>query len=202
MKTRTIACDLSKKDTPKTIYEWCISENIIIDTIVNNAGRALFGKFNNLHIEEQMNMIDLNISSLVQLNYYFIPDLLKLSRGYILNVASIAALYPLPCYSVYGATKSFVLSYTEALRQELINSNIIVSCLCPGDTNTDFFINAGNVYKRKPTMSAQFVASVAIDSLFKNKSIIYPGSGTKLMSKIPRSILKRIIFKRMEKYNI
>lgn len=118
IKVLTMACDLSVKDTPKAIYEWCKNKDIVIDTIVNNAGRGLFGQFSSLDIKEQMNMIELNISGLVQ------------------------------HYSVYGATKAFVLSYTEALRQELSTSNINVSCLCPGDTNTEFLKMLGILVKR------------------------------------------------------
>lgn len=197
----TIPCDLSEKETPKVIYEWCKEKNIIIDTIVNDAGRGLFGQFNNLDIEDQINMINLNISSLVKLNYYFIPDLLKLSRGYILNVASIAALYPLPYYSVYGATKAFVLSFTEALRYELHDSNIIVSCLCPGDTDTNFFKNAGNQKKRRPATSPHIVANVAVNSLYKNEAVIFPAKA-KFIAKIPRYILKKKILKRISNYKV
>ncbi|HPR92975.1 MAG TPA: SDR family oxidoreductase [Syntrophomonadaceae bacterium] len=201
VKILTMPCDLSEKETPKAIYEWCKGKDIIIDTIVNNAGRGLFGQFNNIDIEEQINMINLNISSLVMLNYYFIPDLLKLSKGFILNVASIAALYPLPYYSVYGATKAFVLSFTEALRYELRNSNIIVSCLCPGDTDTNFFINAGNEKRKKPSTSPHVVADVAVRSLFRDEPVIFPDKA-KLIAKIPRFILKKKVFKRISKYKV
>jgi short-subunit dehydrogenase len=199
IKVFTIPCDLSQKETPKFIYEWCKEKNIIIDTVVNDAGRGLFGDFSKLDIEKQMNMIELNVSSLVKMNYYFIPELLKLPKAYILNVASIAALYPLPFYSVYGATKAFVLSFTEALRYELSNSNISVCCLCPGDTDTDFFINAGNKNKKNSMVSPSLVADVAVNSLLKNESVIFPAKA-KLMSKTPRFILKKMVFKRISKY--
>lgn len=201
VKVLTIPCDLSLKETPKIIYEWCKEKNIIIDTIINNAGMGLFGQFHSLDMEEQLSMIELNINCLVKLNYYFIPDLLKLSKGYILNVASIAALYPLPYYSVYGATKAFVLSFTEALRHELSNSNIIVSCLCPGDTDTNFFKNAGNMSKKKPMMSSKYVADAAVSSLLMDKPVIYPGT-TKLITKIPRAILRKIVIKRISHYKL
>ncbi|MEN6349759.1 MAG: SDR family oxidoreductase [Syntrophomonas sp.] len=199
VKVLVIPCDLSEKENPKAVYEWCKKKGIVIDTIVNNAGRGLFGQFNSIDIEEQINMINLNISSLVMLNYYFIPDLLKLSKGFILNVASIAALYPLPYYSVYGATKAFVLSFTEALRYELRNSNVIVSCLCPGDTDTNFFINAGNKEKKRPSNSPHSVAYVAVNSLSQGEPVIF-NNKAKFIAKMPRSILKKKVFKRMSKY--
>lgn len=196
-----VSIDLLEENASKSIYEWCKERNIKIQAIINNAGVGLFGEFHNLSVEKQISMIALNINSLVGLVHYFIPELKKRKKGYILNVASIAALYPLPYYSVYGATKAFVLSFTEALRHELRHSNITVSCLCPGDTNTNFFKNAGNTNQKKFLMPPENVAKVAVDSLLKNKSVIFPGN-MKLISKIPRFILKKIIARRVSKYEL
>ncbi|MCO7127700.1 SDR family NAD(P)-dependent oxidoreductase [Sporolactobacillus shoreicorticis] len=120
---------------------------------------------------------------------------------HIVNVASLAALYPLPYYSVYGASKAFVLSFSEALNYELRHSAISVSCLCPGDTNTNFFYNAGNTNKKKSLMSAERVAKAAVDGLYNKKTTIFPGS-MKLISKIPRAVLKKVIAMRVSKYKI
>lgn len=196
-----VSINLQEENAAKSIYEWCQTRNIKVDALINNAGTGLFGAFDKLSIDEQINMIALNVNSLVRLAYYFVPDLKKHKKGYILNVASIAAFYPLPYYSVYGATKAFVLSFTEALRHELRHSTITVSCLCPGDTNTNFFNNAGNTNKKRSLMSPKSVAKVAVDSLFDNKSVIFPGN-MKLVSKVPRFILKKIIARRVSKYKL
>ncbi|MDP4094990.1 MAG: SDR family oxidoreductase [Bacillota bacterium] len=201
VKVLTMPCDLTEKDSPKSIYLWCKENNIIVDTIINNAGMGLFGEFFKQDIEKQMSLIELNINCLVKLTYYFLPDLLKLSKGYILNVASIAALYPLPYYCVYGATKAFVLSFTEALRFEMRDSNVTISCLCPGDTDTDFFVNAGNVKKKKPTQPPSIVADTAVRLLMKNEPVIFPANAN-MMSKIPRRILKKMVFKRISSYKV
>ncbi|NOU78008.1 SDR family NAD(P)-dependent oxidoreductase [Paenibacillus sp. LMG 31459] len=87
------------------MYEWCKERNILIDTVVNNAGAGMFGEFERLDVDEQIRMIELNIHALVKITHYFLPDLLELSKGSILNVASVAALYPLPYYCVYGALR-------------------------------------------------------------------------------------------------
>ncbi|MBY9081802.1 SDR family oxidoreductase [Paenibacillus sp. HN-1] len=194
-------CDLSEKEAPRSINEWCKSQNIIIDTLVNNAGAGMFGEFDHLDIDEQIRMIELNIHALVKLTHHFLPDLMTVSKGSILNVASIAALYPLPYYSVYGATKAFVLSFTEALRYEMRHTKLKISCLCPGDTDTNFFHHAGNENKKTSLMSPQQVAEIAVMKLMENVPVIFPGS-MKLVSKIPGFILRRIVFRRVTKYKL
>lgn len=194
-----VALDLMKKNAAESIYMWCKQRKLTIGTIINNAGAGLFGEFHTLNLEDQLNIITLNINSLVGITHYFIPDLKQLEKGYILNVASIAALYPLPYYSVYGATKAFVLSFSEALRHELRLSNITVRCLCPGDTDTDFFRNARNTNLKKSLMPPEQVAKAAVDSLYSNTPVIFPGN-MKLISMIPRLLLKKIITKRVSKY--
>jgi len=119
-------------------------------------------------------MIKLNIISLVALTHYFLPDITSCPEGYILNVASIVALYPLPYTSVYGATKAFVLSFTKALRYEVRKTNVTVSCLCPGDTNTNFMIHAGGRKLKTQTAAPEEVAKVAMRSLLKHKAVIFP----------------------------
>lgn len=121
--------------------------------------------------------------------------------GSILNVASMAALYPLPYYSVYGATKAFVLSFTEALRYEMRHTKLKISCLCPGDTDTNFFHHAGNENKKTSLMPPQLVAETAVMKLMGNVPVIFPGS-MKLVSKIPGFILRRIVFRRVTTYKL
>ncbi|WP_310832472.1 SDR family NAD(P)-dependent oxidoreductase [Paenibacillus pedocola] len=196
-----VSLDLTEKNAAESIYMWCKQRNITIDAIINNAGAGLFGEFHTLNLDDQLNIIALNINSLVGITHYFIPDLEQLEKGYILNVASIAALYPLPYYSVYGATKAFVLSFSEALRHELRHSNITVSCLCPGDTNTDFFRNARNTNIKKSLMPPEQVAKAAVDALYRNTPVVFPGN-MKLISMIPRLLLKKIISRRVSKYNL
>ncbi|MDP4146026.1 MAG: SDR family oxidoreductase, partial [Bacillota bacterium] len=180
-----ISVDLSKEDSAKYIYNWCKENEIQVDCLINNAGAAVFGEFEKLDIEKQTEIINLNVNSLVKLSRYFISELIKCSKGYILNVASIAAFYPLPYYSVYGATKAFVLSFTEALRFEMRNYNVNVCCLCPGDTETNFFKNAGNKNSKKNLMSPKIVAEIAVSGLLNNEALIRP-KYVKNMTLIPR----------------
>lgn len=201
VKVFILPIDLLKKESPKIIYDWCMENNIQISSLINNAGAAIFGEFDKLDIEKQTNIINLNISNLVKLTYYFISELKKCPKGYVLNVASVAAFYPLPYYSVYGATKAFVLSFTEALRFEMRDSNLNICCLCPGDTDTNFFNSAGNKNKKKSLMSPQIVAKIAVSSLFNNEALIRP-KAVKLITRIPRCILTKLIARRVSKYKL
>lgn len=199
VKVFSIVIDLCAEGAAKTVFDQCAEKGFIVDTLVNNAGAACFGAFDRLDIENQMNTIKLNINSLVELTHYFIPQLKKLSSGYILNVASIVSLYPVPYFSVYAATKAFVLSFTQAVRYELRNTNIKVSCLCPGDTGTGFFDNAGLKNAKVSFMPPETVAKIAVDGLYRNKAVIFP-KYVKYIAGTPKFILKRVVAAKISEY--
>ncbi len=115
-----------------------------VDLLVNNAGFGLRGVFADQPIERLAEMIELNVSALVKLTHLTLPQLIERGRGGVLNVASNAAFQPLPYMAIYGATKSFVLSFSEALHVEVANAGVTVLGLCPGGTKTDFHAVAGN----------------------------------------------------------
>src|SRR5690606_25012309 len=100
-------------------------------------------RFSEIALEDYLDMMKLNQSRMVALCYTFLPMLQETASAHILNVSSVAAYQPTPFLSVYAATKSFVLMFSKALRQELIHTNTNVSCVCPGPTDTDFYLNAG-----------------------------------------------------------
>ena len=199
VKAYYLAINLCESDSAKYIYDWCKSNNLIINVLVNNAGVGWFGNFNETDLTKHLNIIELNITSLVTLTHYFLDDMKKLPEAYILNVASIVSLYPLPYNSVYAATKAFVLSFTQALRYELKNTGITASCLCPGDTDTGFFENAGGRKLNRKTMSPEVVAQIAVNSLHKKKSVIYP-KYVKLLSMLPKTMLAFFVSIIVSKY--
>ncbi|WP_028980883.1 SDR family NAD(P)-dependent oxidoreductase [Sporocytophaga myxococcoides] len=138
----TIEKDLSKKDAPFEVCEEIRSKNIQIDILVNNAGQGAYGKFSETDINRELEIIQLNIAAYVVLTKYFLKDMLSRNEGRILNVASIAGKMPGPWQSVYHGTKAFVLSWTEAIQQEIKDTNITITSLLPGATATDFFHKA------------------------------------------------------------
>ena len=192
----TESLDLSDSDNCYKLYEKYKGK---IDILVNNAGFGLIGVFNKTDIKKEFNMIDLNIKAYHLLTKLFLSDFISKNKGYILNVASSAAFQPGPLMATYYATKAYVHSFTLAIYEELkkINSNVHVSCLCPGPVNTNFNKVANCEFTVK-ALSSEFVAKYAIDKMFKNKLLIIPGFTMRLayyFSKIcPLKLKLKIIY--------
>ncbi len=189
----TIAQDLSEINSAETVYAKVKEENIQIDVLINNAGFGKVGAFVDEEVSTLSEMIDLNIRTLTELTALVLPEMLERNNGKILNVASTAAFQSLPTFSVYAATKSYVLSLTEALHYELKDSNISVTALCPGPTSTGFAkrANAEALTLFKNVMSSQEVAQAAYDALMKNKMTLITGLSNKLLAYFTRLIPSR-----------
>lgn len=186
IKVKIISRDLSNPNSPKEVYNEIKQKNIFINILVNNAGYATFGKFYDLDIEKELNMIQLNVVTLVHLTKLFLDDMIKYNEGKILNVASTAAFQPGPLMANYYASKAYVLSFSEALNEELKDRNISISALCPGATSTGF-VKRANMEKSKlfhalKPMHPQKVAEIAYNGLMNKKQVIIPGFRNKLLA--------------------
>ena len=172
--------------------------------LVNNAGFGLFGEFENTKLERELDMIDLNIKTVHTLTKLFLRDFIYENKGYILNVASSAAYFSGPLMSTYYATKAYVLHLTEAIQEEVKQSgkDVYVGCLCPGPVDTEFNKVAGVKFGIK-SLSKEYVASYAIDKMFKKKKIIIPGFKMKaviVLSKlVPRKLATHINYYNQQK---
>jgi len=192
------AVDLSAPGAAEQIATWCSQKPVSI--LVNNAGYGLWGDFETLDLAGQMSMIKVNIDALVELCYYFIPVLRPQKQAYILNVASTAAYQAVPTLAIYAATKAYVLSFSRALRYELKDSPVSVSCLCPGPTDTGFAQRAGMEalaeLAAKFNMSADDVAGIGLKGMFRKKAEIIPGILNKVSAAAvafsPKSFIERV----------
>ena len=144
--------------------------------LINNAGFGICGKFDEIDLNTEMEMINTNIRAVHILTKLFLKDMKKRDSGYILNVASSAAFEPGPLMATYYSTKAYVLHLTEAIAYDLKkdDSNVHISCLCPGPVDTNFNEVAGVKFAMKP-LTAEYVAKYAVDQMFKNKLLIVPG---------------------------
>ncbi len=192
-----VCMDLSVVDNCVKLYENFKDENI--DVLINNAGFGMYGNFDILDMNKEIEMINVNILACDILTKLFLKDMKKRDAGYILNVGSIAGFMPGPLMSSYYASKSYVVKLTQAIRKELkkSKSGVSVSVLCPGPVNTNFNSIAGVKFAVRP-LSSEYVAKYAVDMMFKKKLVIVPGFTIKLarfFSKFtPDNILAEITY--------
>jgi short-subunit dehydrogenase len=181
IKASFLAVDLTKEDSAAKISQWINENNFPLSILVNNAGYGLWGGFDELTLEEQVNMLQINTVSILKITYLVLPLLKKQSQSFILNVASTAAYQAVPRLNVYSASKAFVLQFSRALKYELKDSNVSVTCLSPGATATDFMDRAGMKTKEMQKRAAKFnmnsenVAAFAVRGMFNKKAEIIPG---------------------------
>ncbi|WP_345955701.1 SDR family oxidoreductase [Mucilaginibacter sp. PAMB04168] len=138
----TMAKDLFKREEAFAVYDEIKAQGIQVDVLVNDAGQGLYGEFKDTDLNRELDIIQLNIGATVILTKCFLQDMVARNDGKILQLASIASKTPGPWQSVYHGTKAFVLSFSEAIREELRDTNITVTALLPGATDTDFFNKA------------------------------------------------------------
>ena len=139
----TIAKDLFNRNEAFALCDEIKTAGITIDILVNDAGQGLYGEFKDTDIQRELDIVELNISSLLIITKFFLKEMTERNSGKILNLASIASKVPGPWQSVYHGTKAFVLSFTEAIREEVKDFDITITALMPGATDTDFFNKAG-----------------------------------------------------------
>jgi short-subunit dehydrogenase len=171
--------DLSANDAADKVFEWIQKNNFDVKVLVNNAGYGLWGAFEKSDLTEQLNMMQLNMQTMTSLTYKMLPILHKHSQAFILNVASTAAYQAVPTLAVYAGCKSYVVLFTRGLRAELKNSNISVTCLSPGTTDTNFMDRARmDLLKERAakfSMKVEDVARIAVTGMLSGKSEIIPG---------------------------
>ena len=172
-----LPADLSRSESIKSIEDYVEQNRLQIGYLVNNAGFGDYGRFTERDLQKYREMLALNINTLMELTYIYAQKMVERGKGRILNVSSIAALQPVPLMAVYGATKAFVLSFTEAIRNELKKTGVSITALLPGPTATNFFnqAEAYNVPMFRLVMSPRKVALGAYKALMKGKKRVIPG---------------------------
>ncbi len=139
VKTHVESIDLASTNGADLLYDSLAHEGIVVDVLVNNAGFGLHGDYIETDAKRERQMIDLNVSALTRLTRLFLPGMMSRRSGYVMQVASVAGFFPGAFMSVYYATKAYVLSFSEALSEELQGTGVSVTVLCPGATKTEFF---------------------------------------------------------------
>jgi uncharacterized protein len=197
-KPLVVELDLGAPEADAKLEEALTATGLTVHMLINNAGFGLIGPMLKLDAAEQLAIVDLNVRALTALTLRFLPQVVA-AKGGVLNVASIAGFMPGPNFTVYYATKAYVLSFTEALAQEMAPLGVNVTCLCPGPVTTGFQTRAGMEFNgamaaMKPALvSAAEVARQGYDGLMAGKRVVIPGLANKIMLAMvrmtPRAIL-------------
>ena len=176
--------DLFNPNAASEIYDAVKQKGIEVEFLINDAGQGEWGNFIDIELERSLDIIQLNIVSLVSLTKYFLTDMTANNRGKIMQLGSEAGKMPIPLLSIYAATKAFVVSFGEALANELKDTNITVTVLLPGATDTDFFhkAHAENTvtYKEEKLATAEDVAKDGYEALMNGESSVISGAKAKL----------------------
>ncbi|MDF7814293.1 SDR family oxidoreductase [Hymenobacter sp. YC55] len=201
IKAHVLPCDLASAGAAERVAEWVSTQAQELTVLINNAGYGIWGRFEELTLAEQQNMLQLNMHLPVALTHLLLPALHRQPKAYILNVASTAAYQAVPTLTLYAASKAFLLSFSRGLRYELRESGVSVSCLSPGATTTDFADRAGmsaglQETANKVSMTPAQVAQAGIAALLAGEAEIIPGALNKISSKltglVPKALTEKI----------
>jgi uncharacterized protein len=204
---RVIAADLAAADGPRRLLERLAQEGVQVDVLVNNAGYGGFGAFAETDWADKAGMLQLNVASLTELTQRLLPGMVARKRGGVLNLASTAAFQPGPLTAVYAASKAYVLSFSEAVAEEVRASGVTVTALCPGATVTGFASRAAmegsRLFQRKGLPDAASVAQAGYDGFRRGATVVIPGLQNKLLAQsvrfTPRRWVTRIVRRKQER---
>ena len=203
VQIETIAIDLFKPEAPAEIYNTVKEKGIVVDFLVNDAGQGEYGRFWEYDFSRDVDLIQLNVTSLVGLTKFFLRDMIQRKRGRILQVSSLLGKVPTPLMAVYAGTKAFVLSFTTGLIEELEGTGVTVTALLPGAADTDFFHKAGaqetKTYREQELQSPGDVARDGFDAMMSGDSKIISGFKNKVQGAMSALMPDSVITSTMEK---
>jgi short-subunit dehydrogenase len=209
---RTLTLDLSRYGATQKLFLWTRQqEGMTVSLLVNNAGFGALGEFDGISLSRQRQMIDLNISALVELTHLFLAPMKARRQGKILNIASTAAFLPIPYFAVYAATKAFVLSFSNAVYEEARAYGVHVMAVCPGPTATRFLENAqggtqeSTAFRSVRSQSAPEVVAASLRAMDQGRPWVITGKMNRLTAFIshlaPRRVLLRVTAKLFRRAN-
>jgi uncharacterized protein len=196
VRAQYLAVDLTQPDAALRLFEETKRRELEIDMLINNAGFGSMGDFPKLDLAKELQMIDLNVKTVVELTYRFLIPMRERKQGTIINVASTAGFQSVPYMATYAATKAFVLSFSEALWEENRKHGVHVMALCPGVTETNFF--EASKMDRPPMRSVQTaeeVVDVALRGMARRKSSVVSGWTNFLMVETERFVPRSMVIK-------
>jgi short-subunit dehydrogenase len=188
-----VECDLSVTGAAERLAALTLERNLQVELLINNAGFGARGRFHEIPLERQSQMIRLNVMAMVELTHFLLPAMVKARRGGIINVSSTASFQPLAYTNVYGATKAFVTSFSLALAEEVRDSGVSVVTFCPGGTRTNFGVASGYSVTNLPggSHSVEQVVPLALKALERGGGLVVPGTKNKAGVFVQRFVPRR-----------
>jgi short-subunit dehydrogenase len=197
ISARAVALDLTAASAPQLLFDQLQRDGVLVDILVNNAGYGVLGEFAQMPEQEILGQIQLNITALTLLTKLFLAPMFERGSGKIMNVASTAAFQPGPLMAVYYASKAYVLSFSEALANELRGSGVTITCFCPGPTDTNFQKRAqmenSRLFKRMGAMDARTVARDGHRGLMAGRPVVISGLRNWLVAESVRFAPRRMV---------
>jgi len=200
ISTLVLPSDLSRPEAPREIFDELGAQSVVVDALVNNAGFGTYGFFAETDLKAELDLLQVNVVALTHLTKLFLPIMLQLKRGYVMNVASTAAFQPGPLMAVYYASKAYVLSFSEALSNECEGKGVVVSALCPGPTETGFGEAAGLGDSKLfdgGVMDARAVAVEGYRGMLAGKPLVIPGTRNSVLARtvgfMPRRLVTKVV---------
>lgn len=199
-EVRIVTADLRVPQTPGRIFAALQAEGVTVDVLVNNAGFGTHGDFAATPLDRQLDMVQVNVTALMELTGLFLPGMIARRRGGVMNIASVAGFQPGPRMAVYYATKAFVLSFSEAIAEELVGSGVTVTAVCPGPTKTNFGSVAnfrGSDSVLRGAMTAAAVARHGYRAFRRGRFVVLSGFRnfvpTVLVRLLPRIVVRKLV---------
>jgi short-subunit dehydrogenase len=198
VKCYPVAMDLSVINAGGELFKKTNELGLEVDVLINNAGVGAIGDFGSYDLARYESMLQLNINSLTELCWFYLPAMIKKDAGGIINVASTASFLPIPFSAVYAASKSYVLHFSESLYGELAHTKVTVTCLCPSRTKTNFASSANSPfenYESRPYDTPENSAKVGINGFLKGKNTVIAGHQKFLVTLLPRLLSRSRVIK-------
>ncbi len=200
VRAEHIAADLTDEDARSALVDTVAERGLVVDVLVNNAGLSTTGPVARSDIAGELRMVRTDVEAVVHLCSALVPAMVERGRGAVLNVASMAAFQPLPGQAGYAASKSFVLSYTRAMAQELRGTGVVATALCPGPVETEFAeaagfgeLEAGDSLPKIMWLSAHDVAEAGIVGLDRGRDVVIPGTANRVMAGVASVVPHRLL---------
>lgn len=189
--------DLADPDSPRKIYEYCAAGSLRVELIVNCAGFGFAGEYASTPLDELQEMVQVNNAAMAMLLRFFIPDMIAQKKGGIINISSVSGFQGVPFLGLYAATKSFIITLSESLHEELGNKGIKVVVVCPGYIKTGFHVRARQYPEHSllPVSDPSVVVKTAIKGLYKNRLHVFPTFLDFLLVFLQRFLPKRAVLK-------